>query len=82
MSIESMVEILRAFLNKEGYVLCKASDTQWGLDGLREVEALREIVSLIDDAREAEYWGKDARTPVIPLGVTEALKALSKVVAT
>lgn len=38
------IEVLQEYLRREGYVLCRASDTQWGLEEAREVEVLRTLV--------------------------------------
>lgn len=50
---ESMTAILRAHLNSQGLVLCRASDTQYPLDGMCEAESLREIAAVAIDAMNA-----------------------------
>lgn len=49
MTTESLVEILRAHLTREGLTLCRMADTKRPLDGMQEIAALREIVSLVED---------------------------------
>lgn len=59
MSYEAAIAILKAHLAKEGLVLCKANDTQFALDGLKECEALRQIVELVEDTGAVNEWGSD-----------------------
>ena len=80
MTTESMIAILKAYLQKEGLVLCKLVDTQFPLDGFKERDALTGIIELIDDARNVEEWGDEfsdeATTKPIPTTVLESLKAV------
>jgi hypothetical protein len=62
---ESLVTLVRAHLAKEGLVICKANDTQFPLDGLKEHQALRGLVELVEDARDLAEWDEaDVTTPI------------------
>jgi hypothetical protein len=52
-SPEALADMLRAYLLREGLVLCRASDTQYGLDDSREFETLRDIGALVKGALDA-----------------------------
>lgn len=62
MTTASLTELLRAHLAKEGLVLCKAADTQFALDGVREIEALAGMVELVDDTRGIVAEWEDTNT--------------------
>lgn len=76
MSVESMIEIVKAHLKKEGLVLCRTNDTQFALDGEKENQAVRDLVELQLDTVELEAEWDDAHqtTPVPP----EVVAALAK----
>lgn len=68
------IEVLRAHLLKEGLAICKSSDTSFPLDGFKETEVLREIVSIIEDTVvvDVDSWD-DQKTQPIPAAVMQAL---------
>jgi len=49
-SPEAIADILRTYLLREGLVLCRAPDTQFGLDDAKEFTALREMGMLVKGA--------------------------------
>jgi hypothetical protein len=67
----SVVAILKAHLDKEGLVLCRPNDTQFPLDGFKEVAALTEIVELVEEMNT----GWDDVTKPIPAAMLDTLRA-------
>lgn len=68
----TVIEVLKAHLRSEGLCLCKAGDTTFPLDGMRELEALNGVVELVSDVEE---WAVDAPTTPIPPNTLAALRA-------
>lgn len=75
MSPASVAAVLRAHLEREGLVLCRAPDTTFPLDGMRESEALMEIATLASDAIAIP---DPEVTMVMPGRTVDHLRALSK----
>lgn len=78
-SPESLVDLIRAHLKREGLVLC-SSYTGAPVDGEREAMALREIGVLVQDADRTapapESWDDDVTAP-LPRATIQHLRALS-----
>jgi len=82
MSTESLIEILRAHLAKEGLVFCRYADTQFALIGMKETVALQELAELVKDALSVGPWIEDGKcngrvTQEIPAETVQMLRALS-----
>ncbi len=76
MSPESTIDVLRAHLAREGLTLCRNADTTFPLDGVREVEALREIAVLVHDTGRVsprDEWS-EGPTKEIPVATLDALR--------
>lgn len=79
MSTESITEILRAFLAKEGVVLCRPLAHESNLvplDGVKELTILREVAILVEDAKSiggVEEWD-DVPTKEIPQATLRMLR--------
>lgn len=74
----SLTHSIRAFLGKENLVLCKSNDTQFAVDGVRELEVLHEMSQMLVDAYTVESWDDDI-TAVVPTETVSHLRALSVV---
>jgi hypothetical protein len=81
MTTASTIALLKAYLLKEGLTICKASDTQYPLDGFKEHEALNGIIELIEDTFAMEEWAPESSdqdiTKKIAPSVLEQLKSVA-----
>lgn len=63
MKTESVEELLRAHLTKEGLVLCRSVDVNRYLDGMHEAYALRNLALLVQDVNQTpgvdQGWDDD-----------------------
>lgn len=66
-----MIDAIREYLAQENLVLCRSNDTQFAIDGVREVEVLHAITQAIVDT-----WDDDV-TVEIPASTIDHLRALS-----
>lgn len=79
MTDASKIELLKAHFRKEGLCLCKSADTQYPVDGIREIETLAEVIALVADIQavpEIDEWA-DCPTQPIPEKTLAALRAVS-----